>query len=942
MVPALSIFRDRHTADQVRTDDLSNTHLVASWTGRQAYPSLEGRLSPEVPWYTLGASTSRRKCTYLEGGMEKAARIVPVGVAAKKSLKPSSARGSSARARQASQEPSPKIIPPEVARPESLLSSAADRFPSSTPVSAEFPETLGEDFPQDARILLSGIAQLIEWILSHLPPPTPPPQPCDCSSCPPDPTMTCSYIGEDQYVEDAYLANAYRGNLFLTPGDARGVIGGLLHSLTPPQHYSHMGIVVADTDHSLIRHCTSSEERLTAKEYYSGSLLGVSAPADGLTPDHVQYGWPGTITQSVYQAFFADRYGTGLTPPGYSAPYTGSMLPDAESTQSPKSAYLMNQLGFDPVSDDGETWFPPLIVKPCPSLQQPVHSAALNRIAQHALSTYAHYRFFAYSNGSIGGNSDFTGPDFTVPDAQPAFDLSTGRWVDWTSAINWVTKPTIAGVCSSFAWQMVQDSVPPGRGPKIILDWAKSHDLALGEDQGKCVRAVAPVWQADVVDEYTRDGLYFYSEDERKTAGKSLHDNLSQRIYDSLKQSLHDAGGVQRAVAAVLDDIGRAGFILAAEGGVAALSSVVTPLLTSTVIDSVFLAQLIELLYDMPEDIANQMCNSFTFDCTRGFPADTHCVDAQGNEITDIDSDNWSSAPGPGRAVSPDDIHMFWDALGPSNDAMIDGLYGYNVPAKLCVGVFNRAKCVIVPSTGIATISGVVRYKGRMLAGAYVSAACECTLTAGRHPFYKLSVRSGGQYKVIARYEDPQTGEVLYGEAVTGSPSDPPIQPNTTVSLDIQVTGPPACMRNVLIQGVIRCDDVYLTGSDNDQTAFQKTLFVQAGVPVFDTTTGAWNIDTSAGHQRLTDNAITGFSVGDSSASIQMSVRIDPANLSVDVTVDEILNPEDDNMSTGVTFNVPKDQTVSLTDGELDTGGPFNDRAYFRGITVANNAVSAI
>src|SRR5260370_27206460 len=143
--------------------------------------------------------------------------------------------------------------------------------------------------------------------------PVPTPPPCDCNSCPADPTLTCSYIGEDQFAEDAYIANAYRGNLLLTPGDSRGVIGGLLHALNAPQHYSHMGIVAAD--HNLIRHCTMSQDRLTAKEYFSGSLLGIPAPLDGLNPDHVQFGWPGTITQSVYQAFFADQYGDTLTPP---------------------------------------------------------------------------------------------------------------------------------------------------------------------------------------------------------------------------------------------------------------------------------------------------------------------------------------------------------------------------------------------------------------------------------------------------------------------------------------------------------------------------------------------------------------------------------------------------------------------------------------------------
>jgi hypothetical protein len=520
----------------------------------------------------------------------------------------------------------------------------------------------------------------------------PAPPPCDCGSCPADPNFTCSYIGEDQFVEDAYIANAYRGNLLLTPGDSSGVIGGLLHTLNPPQHYSHMGIIVAD--HNLVRHCTASMERITAKEYFSGSLLGIAAPLDGLTPDHVQYGWPGTITQSVYQAFFANRYGTGLTPPGYSGPYTGSMLPDQESTKSPQSAYLMNQLGFDAVSDDGVTWYPPLIVKPCPLLQLPLHTAALNRIAEQALSTYAHYRFFAYTDGSIGAVPDYMGPKFTVPDARPDFDPTTGRWTDWATAIKWVTTPTIPAVCSSFAWQMVKNSAPPGKSMIFNLDWAKSPAEALGQKNGACVRAIAPLWVADNLDPYTLDGLYFYNQADRITSGKSLHDNLSQLVFDKLKGSLHDAGGIQKTLAAAIDDIGRGAFIVAAEAGVAALSSVLS-IATGTVFDAAVLAKLIELLYDMPDDIANQMCNAFAFDCIRGFPGDTHCVDAKGNPIKSVDSDNWSSAPGPGRAVSPDYIHMFWDAPGTANVDMINGLYGCNVPAQLCVGVFNRPKAFL-------------------------------------------------------------------------------------------------------------------------------------------------------------------------------------------------------------------------------------------------------
>jgi hypothetical protein len=783
---------------------------------------------------------------------------------------------------------------------------------------------------------------LISGLFGPKPSFPPPSIPCDCNSCGPDPGETCSYTGTDVSVEDAYIANAYQGNMFLTPGNSAGVIGGLLHALTPPQHYSHMGIVVAN--YNLIRHCTCSSDWLSAPEYYSGSILGSPAPVDGLNIEHLEHGWPGTITQSVYQAVMADRYGNGPLP-GTSTDYKGAMLTDQESTKTPKTQYLMNDLSFDSISDDGQTWYPPLIVKPCPSMQTPEITDVMNRVAEQALAIYAHYRFYAYTNGMIGGLLDYSGPDLKVPHAQPDFNLATGRWTDWAEAVKPSSSPsTIPGVCSSFAWQAVQNAFPTNKQRQILLDWAKSAADALGEDSGSCVRALAPDWTADTLDPYTVDGLYFYSEDGRKTAAQALNDSLSAKIFDSLKSSLHDSGGVEKAVANAIDDVGRGAFIVAAEGGVATLAPLLLEILPALVLDTVFLENLIELLYDIPNDIANQVCNAFTFDCLRGFPGDTACVDALANEIRDVDSTNWSSAPGPGRAVSPDNIHMFWDAPGPSDANTVRGLYGYNVPAKLCVGTFNRPTCVLLPSTGIATISGFVTHKTRILAGAYVSAGCETTVSGGTNSPYRLSVKSGGRYKVVARYEDPKTDVVLYGEGLTGAMTDPPMQPNAEAWVNIAVIEPPDCMRNVIVQGIIRCDEVYLTGSDSDQQPFRKTLFVQSGVAKFDIGSGTW-IVVADPLTRLTDHATASFAVGDSNGVLQMTATIDPgsADQTVHVTLQGQINPGDDNLSTGVLkFDVLALQTVTVTDSELDTGGPFNDRAYFRGITVVNQVSPAI
>jgi hypothetical protein len=811
-------------------------------------------------------------------------------------------------------------------------------------------------FPESVERVVPGIEAIIEGKT------TTPPPPCNCGCCPSDPTLTCSYTGQDMYVEDAYLANAYAGNLFLCPGDSSGPIGGLLHALKPPQHYSHMGIMVADLN--LIRHCTCSQDRLTAKEYYTGNLLGVSAPSDGLTVDHLENGWPGTITQSIYQAYYADQYGGA---------YEGSNLPDPESTASPETSYLMNELSFDPVSDDGQTWYPPLVVKPCPSLQRPIHTQALARIVQQALATYCYYSFYAYTEGGIGGYMFDISRIFATPNSQPEFNPATGRWKDWSEELDLVSKPLIPAVCSSFVWQMVQQANGDG-GPRIVLDWAQNHADALGENGGNCVRAVPPAWQADAV--LSSDGLYLYSETERITVANSLHQSVSDSVYGSLKSSLAGTGAVGKAVSDVLDDLGRAGFLAAAVEGSEALGALLTPLLPGfAVVDLAFLDQLIELLFDMPDDIANQICNAFAFNCLTGFPA-AGCVDSQSNRINSAtDSTNWGSAPGTGLAVSPDNIHMFWDAPDPRSSfetaaaanpsAEIRGLYGYNVTAQPCVGVFNRPICTLVPSTGTATLSGAVFYNGQALAAAYVTVACQTVITSvtpalstqdlyaleascgqgiatalpapsGQPAHFSVTVRAGGQYKVVARFEDPQTGVTLFGEKTTQT-----IQPNSTNWLCIRVTAPPANMRQVVVQGLIQADDVTLWGTDTYKGYFQKTLYVQYGVPVFDQNTGAWTVDAGASVQRLTDSKTATSSKGDTNAALEISATINP-DLSVSMQLTYGLNPSDENLSYALpAFAVSADQTFTVADYTLDTHGVFPDRGYFHGITVSNQANTA-
>ncbi|MGO9232981.1 MAG: hypothetical protein ACLP4V_02395 [Methylocella sp.] len=182
---------------------------------------------------------------------------------------------------------------------------------------------------------------------------------------------------------------------------------------------------------------------MSADEYYTGSILGVKVPLDGLNRDHVEWCWPGTITQSAEQAIFGEAEDA----------YNGANLLDKESTQIPPKTYRINALSFDDVFDGG-TWFPALVVKPCPHLETPDVTKALGQIANEAMKIYGHYSFHCYSQALDGGVADFFGPPRSVVDAQPDWDSVNLKWKDWSdpSQIKWISAPfTVPAVCSSLA-----------------------------------------------------------------------------------------------------------------------------------------------------------------------------------------------------------------------------------------------------------------------------------------------------------------------------------------------------------------------------------------------------------------------------------------------------------------------------------------------------------
>lgn len=351
--------------------------------------------------------------------------------------------------------------------------------------------------------------------------------------------MVCQLTAETawRYVPGRVL-NAKKGDAILSPGGS-GLIGMLLKQVTPPQYYSHSGIMTKN--HIQVRHSTASEDWLLA---HPNGIMG--QPTDGFEPAALKYQWPGTITQSMDDAFY----------------YQWLTSPD-------KGPFKLQTFSFDPATGNGNTLVYPLVVKPSPFADSASVRASLHAIADQALSTNGHYRFFCY-----------TDPAIALDPAKVA-----GAEAGWAAG----TVPT---VCSSFIWLSAQRAGIRLEGPAQFATAAELEpgDVVSGADVGG----------------QTHDGLYRYTAEERQAAARWLY----QTLYDQVKN--------------------KAGF-----WG--------------------------KLLTDAPDDVANQICNTFASDW-----ADT---DAK-------DSDNWKNT-GEASAVSPDNL-LLWDSPEAGNQGAFRSLYGHS------------------------------------------------------------------------------------------------------------------------------------------------------------------------------------------------------------------------------------------------------------------------
>lgn len=454
--------------------------------------------------------------------------------------------------------------------------------------------------------------------------------------------LVCQLVDEWEWVMiPARILNARKGDVILSPG-GNGPIGGLLQRVTPSQVYSHSGIMISN--HYRVRHSTASQAWL--EDAAAGTTIEGSPGTEGIDPEKLKYAWPGTIDQSADAAFNGSAHDD---PDG--------LLDEDGSVRS----YKISAFGNSTELVGGVRLVEPLVVKPdaLAEAENPAIRQMLHAVAESAKEIDGHYRFYCYTDANAFFDDFFRAP-------------SRSGW--WAAG----TRPT---VCSSLIWAAIKRIQPEmmleGSGP-----FTQPSDLEQGAAAG---------WgdAGAEVDFHTRDGLYYYREDERRAAGEWLYDYFYNLAYEKMVAKAGDVFG-----------------------------------------------WVVNLFSDAADDLGNQMCNTFAFDWTGEDDTGEHAKD----------SDRWSS-PSDGHAVSPDNIRDYWDAPQPGR--VVHGLYGYSErliyrPARLEYRRVSRW----VRSTEEATLRGRVTYRGEAVAGAVVKLAGREALT-DRGGEFTLTVPAG-EYRVEA------------------------------------------------------------------------------------------------------------------------------------------------------------------------------------------------
>jgi hypothetical protein len=558
----------------------------------------------------------------------------------------------------------------------------------------------------------------------------------------------------------AQIVNADAGHLIMVPSGGDGPVGALLLALEPAQHYAHEAMMIEDR--VTLRHCTSSPAYLQGhpEGMHGAGHLSDSHPTDGFTEDAMRFGWPGTVTQSVEEAYRGSRGQND----GAHIDYTGGGAWGGLSTSIGSNKLPSTLLGdelpiegmdFDPIMapvalpGDADALFTaimagnaspedleaisrhatvtwqmlwPLVVRPCPHNSPPHIVDALRRVADAANYLHSHYRYHAYIDGRMGEEPQYNGPVMNDPE-RPVPGKPCGPKETWDHSI--------ALVSSVFLWEAVQEANRRGLGPRIFL----THPVGV-EPQHNC----QPFYSLPTFTPASVDGLFDYNQRQTARAGISLAANIEHGI----DQNLH---GLPWYVS--------------------------------------WLGWVYEAFTDIKDDVTNQICNAFAFD---------NC-----DPNTAIGDDSWLHPPS-STSVSPDNIIGSWMApLTTDPGPEIHGLYGYNEKVVLRPGHYDlRPTRIWGFSPGPGVLEGLVKYKGSPAVGARVTLACQ-TVYTNHDGFYRFDQAPAGRYMLEGTLYVPQPSSQPAWCAQGSVVAEVPF--NDSKRLNLELTDPPGENRIVQITG---------------------------------------------------------------------------------------------------------------------------------------------
>jgi hypothetical protein len=311
------------------------------------------------------------------------------------------------------------------------------------------------------------------------------------------PGLACQATPEQPLVPmPARFLNARCGDAILSPG-GNTTIAKLLTKVSPPQRYSHCGIMTRNLDE--ITHSTSSKQRLEA--YPNNGVLNdiplvpSSAdrlPADGFQSNALKYQWPGVVVQSIKHAI------------------EGEDKPDPEPLDRPLSEHTTYKIqGFGPLPEGAEIegrWeiIPPIVVKPDPFEETPAVRRILTDAADWACQQAgrSHYRLYCYTDPTIGNTS-------VAPE--------TAGWA----------MGTFPSVCSSFVWMALKHAGAVLESPRQFVAPADIEPLDHDPAGAQAV-------------EDTLDGLYLYTAQERLAAGRWLYGEIYDLVVQKIEEETYE------------------------------------------------------------------------------------------------------------------------------------------------------------------------------------------------------------------------------------------------------------------------------------------------------------------------------------------------------------------------------------------------------------------